>query len=59
MEPPATGTISLIRQSKERDGDIEYIALCEKKDIDNGHRWLLVTGIAPVTDQALQIIHHR
>jgi hypothetical protein len=36
MEPPATGTISLIRQSKERDGDIEYIALCEKKTLIMG-----------------------
>jgi hypothetical protein len=30
-----------------------------KTDIGNGHGWLLVTGIAPVTDQALQITHHR
>jgi hypothetical protein len=27
MEPPAAGTISLIRQSKEWDGDMEYIEL--------------------------------
>jgi hypothetical protein len=30
-----------------------------KTQIGNGHRLLLVTGKTLVTDQALQIIHHR